>query len=160
MAVDNTYIKLLAAALERKASILEDISVVTVKQEQLLGDFSFEIEDFQELMNQKERLLAKLEEADNGFEALYERVKDTLQNNKEMNKEDILHMQKLISRITDKSVKVQALEERNKQKLAQYLVEKKKGIKDFYQQNRSAMNYYKNMTNLSQNESYFLDKKK
>lgn len=160
MAVDNTYIKLLAAALERKASILEDISAVTVKQEQLLGDFSFEIEDFQELMNQKERLLAKLEEADNGFEALYERVKDTLQNNKEMNKEDILHMQKLISRITDKSVKVQALEERNKQKLAQYLVEKKKGIKDFYQQNRSAMNYYKNMTNLSQNESYFLDKKK
>lgn len=160
MAVDNTYIKLLAAALERKASILEDISVVTVKQEQLLGDFSFEIEDFQELMNQKERLLAKLEEADNGFEALYERVKDTLQNNKEMNKEDILHMQKLISRITDKSVKVQALEERNKQKLAQYLVEKKKGIKDFYQQNRSAMNYYKNMTNLSQNESYFVDKKK
>lgn len=160
MAIENTYIKMLIAALEKKISFLDEITAISKQQEQLLGDFSFKIEDFQETINQKEQLLAKLEEADQGFESLYEKVKDPLSNHKDRNKEEIIHMQKLIGQITDRSVKIQALEERNKQKLAQYFVEKRKSIKDFHQQSRMANNYYQNMNKLNQGDSYFLDKKK
>ena len=47
-------------------------------------------------MNRKAALIEKLEQLDTGFESLYDKVKEELESNKEIHKDQIRQMQELI----------------------------------------------------------------
>ena len=59
-------------------------------------------------------LIYKLEKLDDGFEMVYEKVREELNLNKDAYKDEIKRMQDLITKITELSTCIQAQEVRNK----------------------------------------------
>ena len=158
--MDNTtYVHILIDTLTKKNSLLDKLIQITTMQEEYITLTPPDIDNFETSLNEKETLIEKINELDEGFEKIYEHVKEEITSNKINHKEDILELQSLIKQVTEKSAKLQALEIRNKKSLEIFFSNKKKEIKDFKQSSKTASNYYKNMMNQQSGESYFLDKK-
>ena len=160
VAGNNTYIAMLKDILVQKKKVTEEILWVTLEQETALAPELEDMDRFDALMEKKEPLLAKLEQLDEGFSDIYAKVQATLGGQKEAYKEEILEMQKLITEITDISVKIQALEERNRRMFETYLVGRRQQLKTAKKNSRTADAYSKTMTGTPQGESYFMDKRK
>ncbi len=70
-------------------------------------------------------------------------------------------MQNFISIITSLGVEIENLEHKNKEKFKNFIVSKRNGIKDFKVSNKTAVSYYKNMSNQHREwQSYFVDSRK
>ena len=161
MDITQTYLSVLVDTLQKKKDILGEISNLTEQQKRILQNNNFEEEEFQKIIEQKEKYLKVLEKLDSGFEQVYERVALVLKHNKEMYQEKIQIVQQLIHEVMDLSVSICAIEEQNKERFLGCLLKKREKIKSFKTGNRVAVNYYKNMPNMHQvGQSYFLDKKK
>jgi len=156
----DTYIAMLKDILLQKKKVTEEILWVTLEQETALAPELEDMERFDTLMEKKEPLLTKLEQLDEGFADIYAKVQVTLNTQKEAYKEEILELQKLITEITDISVKIQALEERNRRMFENYLLGRRQQFKAAKKNSRTADAYSKTMAGNPQGESVFLDKRK
>ena len=76
-------------------------------------------------MSLKDGLIQKLLKLDEGFEMLYERIREQLLGNKDAYKSQIKSLQQLISQVTEKSVSIQAQEARNKKLIETYFAREK-----------------------------------
>lgn len=158
---NTVYIKILVDTLRKKKEILEFLTELTKEQEMLLKDSSFSMEQFEEAMEKKGKLIDNLNQLDDGFEAFYKRLEDVLPVEKENHRTELLEAQELIGKITDMSARLQALEAKNKESFARRLTEQKQEIKSFKTSSQTAGKYYQHMANQHQEgQSYFLDKKK
>ena len=126
-----TYIRMMLDILGKKENHLASLLELTTAQEQLLKGEEFIEEEFTELIAKKRGHLLKIEEADNGFQAIYNRVAEEMKNNKDEYKDQIIEMQSLITRVTDLGVKLSALEEKNKTALEANLQGKRQNIRQF-----------------------------
>lgn len=153
----KTYLSLLEDSLTKKNWILDQILNLTQEQEQLIKKEDMDGDKFDKTIEEKEPLINKVVDLNNGFEKIYDRIKEELISNKDKYYEEIQSLQGLIQELTDKGVRLQALEKKNKINLEAYLRTKRKDIKDFKLSNKTVSNYYKNMAN--QDGSYFFDKK-
>lgn len=159
--MDNkTYVHILTDTLAKKNSLLEKLIQITVMQEEYITSTPPDIDNFEASLTEKEELIEKINELDEGFERIYGHVKDEIVSNRINYKEDILELQNLIKQVTEKSTNLQALEIKNKKSLEIFFANKKKEIKDFKKSSKTASSYYRNMMNQQLDESYFLDKKK
>jgi len=159
--VDNQiYIDVLKDSLGKKVEVLDKLLQITLLQENIISTSPFDSEEFEQAYEKKDDLILRLNELDEGFEQIYDHVKDVLGNNKLEHKGDIIQLQNLIRQITDKSTELQSIEIRNKQKLDIIFTNRKKEIKDYKINSQTASSYYKNMTDQHQGQSYFYDKKK
>ncbi len=70
---------------------------------------------FDETVEAKSACIDQLNQLDSGFEKLYAQVAEELDQNREDYAKEIRDMQQCIRRVTDKSVKIQAQEARNKE---------------------------------------------
>lgn len=155
-----TYIRMMLDILSKKESNLKALLELTTAQEQILKGEEFDEEGFTDIMKKKREHLRKIEEFDNGFQSIYNRVAEELKNHKEDYKDQILEMQRLITGITDFGVKLTALEEKNKNVLETKFREKKQSIRQFKVSKQTADKYYKNMIGMQTGASYFMDQKK
>lgn len=156
----DTYIHILISTLNKKNNLLDKLYQITLLQEEYLSISVPNLDGFEETIEDKEVLIGQLDQLDDGFEKVYDYVKSELSINKNMYKDQVIELQALVKQVTEKSARLQVLEMKNKNKLELYLVTKKKEIKNFKISSRTATNYYKNMANEYQGDSYFLDKKK
>lgn len=161
MASNNTtYVNILLSTLNRKEECLVKINALEEKQEEILANPDITVEELERSISQKQTLLNELESLDKGFETVYDRVKQELNNNREIYREAIESMQSKIVTITELTIKIQALESRNKAKAESMFVLKRGQIKNARVSNKTAATYYKNMAGQHQNgQSYFLDTK-
>lgn len=157
---NNTYVYILIDTLLKKNSLLDNLIQTTLFQKECITEETPDMDQFEQTLSEKEMLIDQLNQLDDGFEAIYDHVKDEISNNKLKHKDDILKLQELIRQVTEKSTKLQTLELQNKGIIEFYFSNKKKEIKNFKRSSQTASNYYKNMSNQNQGESYFLDKKK
>ena len=157
---NNTYIDILIGTLNRKNHILEEIIKLTMLQERYLNEPDMDMDFFDDTLEKKAELIRGLDELDDGFEAIYKRVSEELKTKKENYKDKILKLQELIKEVTDKGIRLEALEQQNKRKIETYFSSKKQEIKEFKKSNESVANYYKSMADNPQGESLFLDQKK
>jgi flagellar biosynthesis/type III secretory pathway chaperone len=157
---NNTYVYILIDTLLKKNSLLDNLIQTTLFQKECITEETPDMDQFEQTLSEKEILIDQLNQLDDGFEVIYDHVKDEISNNKLKHKDDILKLQELIRQVTEKSTKLQALELQNKSIIEFYFANKKKEIKNFKRSSQTASNYYKNMSNQNQGESYFLDKKK
>lgn len=162
---DNTtkqaYIQLLIDTLEKKKKTLAWLMSVTEQQEEIMSTENFDDNLFDQTISIKDEHIKTLTMLDEGFEKVYEGVKEELAAKKDKYATEIKTLQGLISDITDLSVKLQALEKRNRSKLEYVLSQKRKEIKDTRLSSKTVANYYKNIA--QQNDiqsSVFYDKKK
>lgn len=110
----NTYLVALKESLEKKIEVLKQIHSKNEEQLRIAKTSPFSYEEFDKNSDEKGVLIYKLTKLDEGFELVYENVKQELNANKELYKEDIRVMQSLITEITDWGTKIQAEEARNK----------------------------------------------
>lgn len=157
----NVYITVLHDSLSRKVDVVKEVLKYTKEQNVILSSDDVDVDRFDDIISEKDVLIKKLEELDNGFDTTFDRVKEELKNNKSMYKSQILEMQNYIRVITDMSVEIESLEQSNKTIFADFLRGKRKEIRKFNVNNKIAASYNSNMPNQHQNwQSYFLDKKK
>ncbi len=156
----QTYIQLLIDSSRKKQEVLKELILISERQEELLKQEAFEEDPFSLTISQKEELLDRLIKLDEGFEQIYDSVKEELASNKYRYEVEIRTLQEYITSITDLSVKLQALELRNKSRLDGVLAFKRRDIRKSKISSRTAANYYKTMTNQHEVPSFFYDKKK
>lgn len=156
----ENYLGILEKSLEKKILVLNEIEDYTAKQESLLKQENVSMEELDANMEQKDDLIQKLTDLDEGFEALYERVKEQLSANKDAYKEQIKRIQNLITKVTEKSVSIQARESRNKKLVEDYFAKKKSEIRQSRQASKTVLNYYKSMSDTSAISSQIMDQKK
>lgn len=156
----ENYLGILENSLCKKLSVLDEIAVYNSAQEQLLKKEKLSLEELDENMKQKDALISKLTELDEGFESLYGRIKEQLQADRDVYREQIRRLQELISRVTEKSVSIQAQEARNKKLLEEYFAGERSQLRQGRKSSKAAYGYYKSMSNSNVIPSQFMDQKK
>ena len=155
----NQYMDMLVECLEKKNQILDNLMALNKKQTNLIQNENFSLEEFDECVEEKGILIDNILKLDLGFEGLYNKVGKTVADNPSEYKEQLSKMQKLITQITEKSVSIQAEEERNKKLIESRFSREKSRIKSGRSQSRVALDYYNNMNKLNHVDSQFWDKK-
>lgn len=157
--MDN-YLSVLEDSLKKKLQILDELTDYTMQQQELLKVEELDYEAFDRLVDQKDPLIQRIMELDQGFETVYDRIKEQLLGNKEQYAAQIRALQSLIGELTDKSVKLQTMEQRNKSAVEQQFRKSREKIRKGRQNKQAALNYYKNMNNANYVLPQFLDDKK
>ena len=160
----KVYISILSDSLIKKLDILKKILSLTKEQNNILSENDIDkvdVQSFDKVVEEKGKLIEKLQELDRGFDSVYQKIALALNTNKEAYKPEILQMQNLIRSITDTGMELESLEQQNKTKFNNYIRNKRHAINDFKQSNRVATSYYQNMSNQHREwQSHFLDQKK
>ena len=106
------------------------------------------------------KMIEEINSLDDGFEALYGKIKKELEEKKEQHKSQIRKLQGLIEKITEKSSSIQAIEARNKSQMDLYFTKQKKELQSRKSAMSVARDYYQNMSKSKHAAPQFLDKKK
>lgn len=158
--MENAYILILEQDLKKKNLILDKIIIANQKQRDALEDPNLDPDDFDKIVEEKAGLIEQLDQLDAGFEQVYNRVRDELQENKEAYKEDIALMQKLIRELTEKSATIQTQEMRNKDLMTQKFSAIKKQVREIRSSQKIVNQYYRNMMKANYVDPQFMDNKK
>lgn len=156
----TTYINILKDTLKKKTQLIDKLLEETLNQELALSQKEVDIDAFEEGVERKGYFIQQLAQLDDGFELIYERFGMEIKKNKLQYQGDILELQNYIKEVLDKSTLLQGKEKNNKEKFERYLAEKKVEVRKFKINNQAVGNYYRNMSDVYQGESIFLDKKK
>ena len=157
--MEQTYIDIMIQSLEKKERVLDRIIELDNVQKNQLEDPELKPDDFDEVVEEKAKLIEQLDQLDSGFEKLFERMKEELEGNKEAHKEEIRIMQQHIKSITDKSVQIQSQEAPNKDLMTAKFTSVKKQAREVRKGQNVVNKYYKNMTNTNYVAPQFMDNK-
>ena len=155
----RNYILALIQSLEKKVDILNKIRVKNEEQTLLLSEEDPDIDKWDELTTRKGELIDEINFLDDGFNEVYEHVRDELQANREAYKEEILHMQDLIRKLTELSEVIQSEEARNKEAAERHFARLKKKGKVLTQSNRAAKLYKDSMQKVNYIDPQFFNEK-
>lgn len=156
----RNYINILLQDLRKKDQILDKIIEANQKQKEALEDPNLDPDDFETIIEEKAGLIEQLNQLDDGFEQVYARVQQELQEHTEDYRDDIREMQQLIRRLTDKSATIRVGEQRNKALMTQKFTAVKKQIREIRSSQKVVNQYYKNMMKKDTVEPQFMDDKK
>lgn len=156
----ENYLSILEESLRKKLQILDELTTYTTQQQELLKSEELDYAAFDQLVEKKDPLVQMIMELDQGFEVVYDRIKEQLIGHKELYAVQIRTLQNLISELTDKSVKLQAMEQRNKTAVEQQFRKSREKIRQGRQNKQAALNYYKNMNHSDFVPPQYLDNKK
>lgn len=157
---DLAYINILIDTLQKKSDLLDELISITGSQEELVTGQALDMDKLEQTFSMKTSLINQLNQLDEGFEKVYQHIRDSLTYSKEFYKDRIFKLQELIRLVTEKSTRLQAMELRNRNMLKAYFSAKKKEIKEFKINSQRAASYYQNTVDMQSSQSFFLDKKK
>ena len=158
--MDKLYLTILMESLQKKIRILDQIILADQEQREALEDPNLDPDDFDRIVEKKAEFIDQLEQLDAGFEEVFARVKEELDGNRAAYTEEIQKMKDLISMITERSMKIQVQEQRNKELAGMQFSKARKKIRQVKAGNKAATQYYKNMQQMDAIPPQFLDKKK
>lgn len=110
----ENQLTILSESLDRKIQVLKEIQLYNEKQEQSFLSETIKLEDFDEAIEEKGRLIEKLNKLDEGFETVYNKLAEELKGNREKYKAQIAELQDKIRQVTELGTSVQAQDKRNK----------------------------------------------
>lgn len=153
-------LQLLKEVLEKKEKILQQILDKSIVQLELAGADSLDAEQFDGLVDDKTELLAEMERLDEGFDSIYQHIREELPVQKEQHKTEIAVLQALIKNTVDLGAQIHATEARTKDKLSVSLIKSKRELAQKKTSMKKVSDYYKTSNNLKYVDSFFLDQKK
>lgn len=162
MPMDNgrTYIAILIDSLNKKIEVLNRIKDINASQRDVASNGEFDDEQWEKTLDEKAILIDKLQELNNGFESVYERVRSELNEKSSEYKEEITQLKSLISKITDLSMDIQAEEKRNSELVTKCFTKMRTRLKATKDTNKVANSYMQTMAKMNYVEPQFMDKKK
>ena len=160
--MQGNYVQIMLDSLKKKEAILEEINKKNIEQKEIVEAKEISFEKFDQIVEDKSALIEQLENLDQGFELLYENVRQMLQTEegKAKYRNKIKEMQDCIRNITEKSTAIQVQEQRNKQAIETMFRNEKEKLKAGKISSTAAVNYYKTMNQTNFVSPQFLDKKK
>lgn len=158
MGADN-YLQMMIDSLGKKKSILKKIKQLNVEQDEILSASDFDEDGFQNNMETKGNCIDELNALDEGFQSLYNRVREELEERRDNYKSEILEMKQLIKDVTEMGATIQAQESRNRIKVEAKFRQIRRDTQTARRSATMANTYYQNMNKLS-TEPQFMDKKK
>ena len=156
----ENYLLIMIQSLKKKIQVLDSIIDANERQKVGLENPSLDPDDFDKIVEEKAKYIEHLDLLDQGFDKLFERVKETINADREAYKNEIREMQALITTITEKSNKIQVQEARNKDLMTQKFAKVRKQAKTVRASQQAVNQYYKNMKKLNYIDPQFMDNKK
>lgn len=160
MFMSQSGAQILLQSLEKKTKLLDDMIRQNGVQEELLKEEDLDMDAFDEAINQQGFYIEELDKLDQGFETVYDRVREELLRDKARYRMEIIRMKELIQQITDKIVTLNAGNMRNKMLAENQFNRKRAAIGAGASRNKAARNYYNNMNRLNYVSPQFYDNKK
>lgn len=158
--MNSSYLDMMEESLKRKIEIMHKIEIENEKQKEILNDpTQVNIPDFDTAVECKGGMIDQLTELNDGFESLYEKVRDELQINKEQYRLQIERMQDMIRQITELGTRLETQELRNKQMADSFFSAERTSMKQGKKSVAAAYNYYKNMNHSQITPPQFFDSK-
>lgn len=143
--MNENYVDIMLQSLKKKVTVLNQIIELNRQQKILLDDPNLPPESLEQNLSDKDQMIRKLNELDEGFEELYNQVKDELQAQRAQYVSQISQMQDLIKEITEKSAMIQTQELRNKEKAMQKFSGIREQVKGVRNSQKVVKQYYQNM---------------
>lgn len=152
--------QILVESLEKKSRILDEIIKENEAQEILFKQDQLDMEALDASADRMGELAEKLELLDEGFEAVYDRIRQELIDNKSAYRQEIRRMQELIAVITEKVVGINAARMRNKTQAEKQFKKSRQQIGGATSKMKASQNYYNSMNRLNFVDPQFYDNKK
>ncbi len=131
MPVDD-YIQIMIESLRKKSELLDKLIRKNEEQRECIEGKDFESIDwdgFNLLVAEKQTAIDRIVKMDEGFQSLYDRVKEQLNDDKDKYADKIKEIQKLITTITEQGIRISTGEERNRKIIEKVFGNRKKEIK-------------------------------
>ncbi len=156
----SASLDMLEESLVKKLEVMKKLHEENVRQKDLLSDpDNLEMEAFDRTLDTKGKYIEELISLDEGFQSLFDRIKDEVSDHRQDYAEQIRRMQALIHDITDLSASLEAEEHRNKRLAEQYFTVSRNQMNQSRQSSAAAFNYYQTMSNYRNVPPQFMDKK-
>ncbi len=153
------YLKILDESLDKKLALLKEIENLSLSQSVMIEDGAA-FEDIDANMDDKAALIDRINKLDEGFQAMYDNIKENLEAQKEEYEDEIELIKKKISEVMSCSTQIQAIEARNKAAMEQRFAKAHKDIRSRTVHASQVQDYYKVANRLNAITPQFMDKKK
>ena len=154
----TNYLQMMIDSLNKKKGILIRIIELNEEQNQILSEETLNGDAFDDNMKAKRSCIDAIAMLDEGFQSLFNRVRDAINANKEMYANEISVMKRLITEVTGLGAKIEVQEARNKVKVEAMFRRERQEHKEAKRSASMAKSYYQNMSKVS-NEPQFMDTK-
>lgn len=154
----TNYLQIMIDSLKKKKDILIKIVSLNEVQDEILSGEELTRDAFENNMHEKGECIDELEKLDEGFQSVFDRIKEELSNNKQLYSDEIATMKKLIKEVTELGAKVEVQEARNKVKVEAMFRRERQEHKEAKRSASMAKSYYQNMSRVS-DEPQFMDAK-
>ena len=155
------YVKMLEDSLVKKVELLNQLQGINLEQREILEDYDTTPEELDENINRKSDIIERLDKMDEGFQSVYDKIKDDIVSNKDDYSNEIKHIQELITHIMDLSADVQAKELQNKDIATARFTHIRSQIRETKHGQKAVASYYASMmNNTGYEDSQFWDQKK
>lgn len=155
------YVKMLSDSLDKKADLLRQLQGLNQEQKNILEDSESTPDMLDDNIEKKSDIIDRLDKMDDGFQSLYDKVKDDLSSKREEYASEIKHMQEQIALVTDLSTDVQAKEIQNRELARAKFSHIRSQIRETKHGQKAVASYYASMmNNTGYEDSQFWDRKK
>ena len=156
----SASLDMLEESLVKKIEIMKKIEDENARQKDILSNNDdVDLEAFDKTLDMKGEYVDELEKLDDGFQSLFDRVKQEVGDNKKTYADQIKRMQELIHEIMDRSASIEAAEHRNKKLAENYFSSEREKMATGKRSSAAAFNYYTTMNNFKDIPPQFLDTK-
>ena len=156
----SASLDMLEESLVKKIEIMKKIENENTRQKEILSNSDdVDLEAFDKTLDIKGEYIDELEKLDDGFQSLFDRVKQEVGDNKKTYADQIKRMQELIHEIMDRSASIEAAEHRNKKLAENYFSSEREKMATGKRSSAAAFNYYTTMNNFKDIPPQFLDTK-
>ena len=153
------YLRMMTDIITKKKNCLQSILEATQDQARILRSEEFDDDDFSALIDIKAKNIDKVNELDDGFQTVYDKIKAEMGEKKAEHEGQIKALQKLVAEVTELGVQITALEKQNKNTLESVKNAAMRNTKNFKVSRNTASNYYKTMAGLHGAGPSFMDEK-
>lgn len=153
------YLRMLDQSLDQKKQMLDQMIEMTAAQKASLDKDPVDWTGFDDLVEKKAEMIERLDQMDDGFESVYDRIREELLRDKEQHKEFVAEIQKKIQAVSDASASLMAAERRNKELVEVKMADEKKKLQQRKATSKVATNYYRSMNKVNLIDPQLMDKK-
>ena len=156
--MDN-YLNMLKDSLVKKEKNLSLLIALSEKQGAIVkAEKDVDWEEFSKVADEKGVLIEEILKLDEGFEMLYDHIKEGLEDNKEKYSSAIIEIKALIKSVTEKGADLEALERRNKTAIEAAFSNTRKEIRQSKLGQKAAADYYNKMNKINTIDPQMLDR--
>lgn len=154
------YLDAMIQSMDEKENCLTKLLQMTLQQKAAIEEEKADWDTFDRLIDEKSDLIDRLEVLDDGFQVVFDKIRDELEGRKAQYRDRIARLQEQIRKVTDLSNALMAEEQRNKTLMENKALAEKKQLRQSKANAKVASNYYNSMNRINYIDPQLMDKKK